>query len=263
MKVIEHTQDSLILRSSTSLWVLLLIGFFAELVSFFFLIGLLLQQTDYPGIIWIGMGSATIVGIPLFIIKFSKVDIFTFEKSKNCILWEQRSLSAIKSVRFPAHLIVGVEITDSSTDAGPSYYPRLLLSSVYWRIPLEGNTHYENAVTLAKTISQFLNIDYYLDDSKAPIPTWRQQTSKCAEPWQPHWKYLENEVDRLRYHVLQHPEDAEAHQDLGISLYYSNRLNQKDSIVHLQRAEKLFELQQDEDSAAIARVIQALISCGY
>jgi hypothetical protein len=212
------------------------------------------------------MGIAIIIGAPFFAVRVFKASTFTFDKSRDCILWEQRSFlrrSTTKSVEFPTHLIAGVEIMVSTDMEETGYYPRLILESIYWRIPLNSNGRYENAVTLAKTLAQFLSIDYFPDESKAPIPTWLQKTSSCAEPWQPHWQYLQNEADRLRHHIIQYPQDAEAHQDLGIFLYCSNRLNRNESVVYLQQAEKLFELQQDKDSAAIARLIQALISWGY
>jgi hypothetical protein len=269
MRVIEHSQNRLILQSLPSRWMLLFISFFATLVgSFFLLLGLVLQQSEHAGVIPIGMGIILIISIPVFAVKLSKANRLTFDTSNDLVLWEQYSVwkrSSVSSVKFPAHLIIGVELISSfmDTEGRASYYAQLLLASVYWRIPLGPSGRYENVVMLAKTISQFLNIEYFPDNSKAPIPTWRQKALRNAEPWKPHWQYFESETERLQRHIEQYPQDAEAHQDLGISLYRSNRMNRKKAINALEQAEKLFETQKDEDRAAVAKVIQAAICWGY
>lgn len=269
MKVIEHSQDRLTLQSSTALLGSLLICAMAVLIGFcFFLFGLALQQSTHAGIIWLGVGSAIMVGIPFFAIEISKISTFTFDKSRDCILWEQHNLlkrAAKQSVEFPLHLIAGVEVvTDAMDSQRTSYYfPRLLLASVYWRIPLHSDGRYKSAVTLAKTIAQFLNIDYFPDEWKAPKPMLHQKILDNAEPGQFGWKYLENKAARLEHHIKQYPQDAEAHQNLGMALYRTNRLNRKRAIGYLQQAEELFEIQQQKDCAAIARVLQALVGWGY
>ncbi len=264
MKVIEQNQDRLILQSSNSFWGLLLGGVAAVIVGlFFFLIGLVIQKSNNAGIIALGIGSAIIFSVPYFAINFSTVNTFTFDKSQDYILREQRrslGWSDIKLIKFPAHLIVGVEIIDSMDAEVTSYNVKLLLASVYWRIHVTSNSSDESAATTAKLIAQFLNIDYFPYPSKAPASTWQQKASKYAEPWQFHWKYLESEAERLQHYVADHPQDAEAHQDLGIALHFSN---QKEAVVHLQKAEKLFEMQQKIDCAAIVRVMQALINRNY
>lgn len=68
------------------------------------------------------------------------------------------------------------------------------------------------------------------------------------------------EIDRSYQHLSQYPQDAEAHQDLGIALYLLYPfLNRKKAIVYLKQAEKLFEAQQQPDRAAVIRVLQVLV----
>jgi hypothetical protein len=264
MKQIEHSLSRLTLRSSPSQLTIASL-FSALLVGFLFLpVIFILQQSQHIETIVMGMGSLIIIVI-FFAMNLLKVNTFTFDKTKNCILWEQSSSlakSAIKSVQFPMHIVAGVEVTISMGE-GVSYYPRLILASVYWRIPLDSNGSYESAAILAQKIAQFLNVEYFPDESKAPLPIWQQKTLESSQNWQPHWKYLENEVERLQHCLEQDPQDTEALQNLGISLYLSNRLHRKQAVGYLQQAEKLFKAQQEEDCAAITKVIQALIHWGY
>jgi hypothetical protein len=260
MQIVEHNQDKLVLYFHRSLGKGLLVGMSFVLAGIFFcLIGLLLiQQAEGAGIMSSGMGMALVIGGIFWIIKFPKVSTFTFDKSRNCLLWEQQILPSQgvkQSLEIPLDLISGVEITTSGDTETTLYYPKLILDRVYWRIHLHSHGSYERAVAIAKTVSQFLNVNYFPDESQAPLPVWQQKANSQAAPYQFHWQYLEAESDRLQQHLSQYPLDAEAHQELGILV----RAKPKESIVHLQQAENLFVAQQEVEGAVLARVLQGLV----
>jgi hypothetical protein len=259
MQIVEYTEDKLVLYFHRSLVKGLAIGISFALGGLFFcLFGILLfQQAEGVWIMSFGIRSALIVVGIFWIVKFPKVSTFTFDKSRNCILREQRTLlshSVNRSFEFPSDLIAGVAIATSELTETTAYYPTLILDRIYWRINLDSDGHYDTAATIAKTIARFLNVNYFPDESKTPLPTWKQKMLERAQPYQPGWKYLEEEIDRLRQHLSQYPFNARIHLELGILL----RSNRKDATVSLKQAENLFEAQQDLDLAALARVLQDL-----
>jgi len=263
MRIIEHNKNKLVLSFRRSLVTHLFVGISFILVgSFFGVISLLLaHHSEGAWLLSSGMGIVQIVGGVFWITNFPKVNTLTFDKARNCFLREQRTLPnqfVHQFIEIPLHLIIGVEIASShgSADSPDSYYPNLILDSVYWRIHLDSDGRYDAAVKLAKLISQFLEINYFPDESKAPLRVWDQKSLEGAAPYQFHWKYFEEEIDRLRQHLSQHPSDAEAHQELGILM----RSSRKEAIDHLKQAENLFEVQEDIDRAVLARVLQDLVN---
>jgi hypothetical protein len=268
MKVIEHNPNRLVLSYQRVWWHGLLIGTIFILGGFFFfLVSLVsIEQAKGLSILLCGMSILSILSGILWIIKFPKVTTFTFDKSNNSVCWEQRtfpSQPAQQSMEFPINSIAGIEIANSEGTEVTKYYPQLILKRIYWRIPLDSDGYYGTAVTIAQIISQFLNVAYFHDESKAPIPTWRQKILEGAIPYQAHWKYLEDEIDRLRQYLSQHSQDAEVHQELGIFLHFSNRRNRQEAIIHIQKAENLFEIQQELDRVALAKIVKSLVSWKY
>jgi cytochrome c-type biogenesis protein CcmH/NrfG len=63
-------------------------------------------------------------------------------------------------------------------------------------------------------------------------------------------------IEGLQQHLHQFPDDAEAHQMLGLFLHS----NQKEAKAHFKHAEQLFETQHDRDRAVLARVLHDLAS---
>ncbi|MFQ4145847.1 hypothetical protein [Chlorogloeopsis sp. ULAP02] len=267
MTIVEQNQDRLTLRFQKSLWSVLLISITLIYFGLFLdLLGLALQRVNYhPGIIAVVSGCVMVAGGLYTIITDTEITTYTFDKTKDSIIWERQNWLRklhTKSVEFPCHLICGIEIEDvSNSEGGIAFYPRLILASIYWRIPLKSDGCYESAVKVAKTIAQFLDIPYFSNKSKAPTSTIDKEIWENLEPWQFSWQYLENKVERLRQQLEQNQDDADIHQDLGISLYYlNNRLYRKEAVTHLEQAERLFEFRQDSDRAAVARVIKTLVS---
>jgi hypothetical protein len=260
MKVIEHNANKLVLSYQRIWWHGLLISTIFILGGlFFFLIGLVaIDRAEGLAILLCGMGTISILGGIFWIIKFPKISTFTFDKSNNSVLWEERVLAsqpARQSMKFPISSIAGIEI-----DTSEAYYPKLILERIYWRIPVDSDGSYETAVKISEIISQFLNVAYFTDESKAPVPTWKQKILAGAILYQSSWKYIEDEIDRLRQYLSQHSQDAETHQDLGILLYFSSRRNRQEAILHLQQAESLFEIQQEFDRVALAKIVKSLVS---
>jgi tetratricopeptide (TPR) repeat protein len=266
MKIIEKTQQRCILRWQKSLWCALLINIiFIPFGSLICWLGFLFLYANYPsGIIAVVSGSVIILAGLYTIIVDAEINTYTFDKVENSILWERqnRLIKYTKSIEFPCHLICGVEIKSVSPDEGAiTYYPRLILASIYWRIPLKSDGNYESAVSIAKTLAEFLDIPYF--SHKLPAPTKRffitipeNQKSGLFD-----WQNLENEVENLRQKLANNPDNAEAHQDLGTALYHLNRWqNRKQAVTHLQEAERLFESAQDSNSQEIAKVMKTLIS---
>jgi hypothetical protein len=268
MKIIEHNQDRLKVSFRDSFWFGLLFGIAFVIGGLFFsTLGLALRQFEgnIPPIGWVlslGVGILLTVSGPIWMVKLTQTSTFTFDKRKNCIVWEQHDIrnAVIQSVDFPLHLITGITIETSSDADSVGYYTRLILAPLFWRIPLNSNGDYQSAQILVKLLTEFLNVAYFPDGSKAPVRRRTMQDLGHSELKQEGWKYLENEIERLSQQLSQHPENAEAHQDLGISLYLLYPfLNRKKAIIHLQHAENLFETQLELDHAAVARVLQALI----
>ncbi|MBE8988140.1 hypothetical protein [Nostoc sp. LEGE 12450] len=269
MKIIEQNQHRLLLRFQKSLWGVLLISItLIPFGLFLCLLGLVLQRADYPGIIAVVSGCVMIAISLYTIIEDTEITTYTFDKPKNCILWERQNLFEIlhtKSVEFPCHIISGIEVEDiSGSEGGIAFYPRLILASIYWRFYLKSDGSYESAVSIAKTIAQFLDIPYFANKSEAPTSTLDMKIMANQEPGQSSWQYLENQVELLRQQLEHHPNDPDIHQDLGILLYYLNRfIHRKEAVTRLQQAERLFESIEDTDRAAIARVMTALVSWNY
>jgi hypothetical protein len=265
MKVIEQNLDKLVLRYQNSWWQSLLIGIIFILGGlFFWLFSLvLIEQAKSGWILLCGMGTIFIFAGIFWAIKCPKVNTFTFDKSQNSVFWERRTLlsqSTQKSLEFPINSIAGIEIASFDDTDVTTYYPQLILKQVYWRIFLNSDGKYQSAVTIAKIVAEFLNVTYFADESKAPIPIWRQKTLANTIPYQFGWKYVEEEIDRLRQYLSQHSEDAEVHQELGILLHFSSRRNREDAIMHLQKAESLFEVGQELDRATLTKTIKLLVS---
>jgi hypothetical protein len=264
MQIVEHTQDRLVLSLHRSFVKSLFIGISFALGGFFFcLVGLLLiHQTEKTGILPFGIGCTLIVAGVFWVIKYPKKITVTFDKSRNCILWEHHTVPSQpvkQSLELPIHLIAGVEIATAGDAETTSYIPKLILDRIYWRIHLDSDGCNETAAMIAKTVSQFLKVNYFPNESKAPLPIWEQKLLDGAAPYQFGWKYLEEEVERLQQHLSQYPLDAEAHQELGILL----RSNRKESTVHLKQAENLFEAQNELDRAILARVLQDLVNYNH
>jgi ribosomal protein S15P/S13E len=266
MKIIEHNQDRLKVSFRDSFWFGLLFGIAFIIGGLFFsTLGLALRQFEgnLPPIGWIsslGGGILLTVSGLIWMVKLTQTSTFTFDKRKNCIIWERHDIrnAVIQSVDFPLHLITGITIDSDADSVG--YYTKLILAPLFWRIPLNSNGDYQSAQILVKMLTEFLKITYFPDESKAPVRRLTTQDLGSSELKQEGWKYLENEIERLSQHLGQHPEDAEAHQDLGISLYLLYPfLNRKKAINYLQHAENLFETQLELDRAAVARVLQALV----
>jgi ribosomal protein S15P/S13E len=263
MQIIEHNKNKLVLYFRRSLVARLFVGISFILVgSFFCVISLLLtRHSEEAWILSSGMGIVHISGGIFWIINLPKVNTFTFDKARNCLIREQRALPkqpASQFMEIPLHLIIGVEVASphSGADSPDSYYPNLILDSIYWRIRLDSDGRYDAAVKLAKLISQFLEVDYFPDESKAPLRVWDQKSLGGAAPYQFYWKYFEEEIDRLQQHLSQHPSDAEVHQELGILI----RSNRKEATDHFKQAENLFEAQEDIDRAVLAKVLQDLVN---
>lgn len=270
MKIIEKNQDRCVLHYQKSLWYTLLISIiFLPFGSLIFLLGFLFLRANYPaGIIALVSGLVIILGGIYTIIVDTKVTTYTFDKAQNFLLWEkQNRLINLhkKSVEFPCHLICGVEIESFSCDEGGiTYYPRLVLALNYWRIPLKSDGHYESAISIAKMIAEFLGIPYFSQKLPAPKRQLFMTIPNNQTPWLFDGKYLEDEVEKLQQKLANNPDDAEAHQDLGMALYYLNRWkNRKQAVTHLQQAEKLFESAQDSDRQAIVKVMKTLVSWNY
>ncbi|PHM07522.1 hypothetical protein [Nostoc sp. 'Peltigera malacea cyanobiont' DB3992] len=189
MKIIEQNQHRLLLRFQKSLWGVLLIGItLIPFGLFLCLLGFVLQRTDYPGIIAVVSGCV-MVAISLYtIIKDTEITTYTFDKAKNSILWERQNRFKIlqtKSVEFPCHLISGIEVEDfSGSEGGISFYPRLILPSIDWRFYLKSDGSYESAVSIAKTIAQFLDIPYFAKKSEVPTSTLYMKIMVNREPGQ-------------------------------------------------------------------------------
>ncbi len=243
--------------------------YFFSIGSLIFLHGFILVRANYPsGIIALVSGCAIILGGVYAIIAHTEITTYTFDKAQDSILWErQNRLINLhkKSVEFPCHLIYGVEVESVSGDEGRiAFYPRLIMGLNYWRITLKSDDHYESATSIAKMMAEFLDIPYF--DHKLPAPNKRffitiQENQKSGLF---DWQNLEDEVENLRRKLANNPDDAEAHQDLGMALYYLNRLqNRKQAVTHLQVAEKLFESAQDSDRLALAKVMKTLVSWNY
>lgn len=271
MKVIEQSQNKIVLGSRISLWWALLIGTIFPLGGIFFcLFGLALQKLGYPfgfGVMFLGMGGILAIGSFFVAVTLAETTVYIFDKSRYCILLEKRTLGKKSKkqlmIECPSHLIFEVEIETVSGDEGVGYYPNLILVSNYWRIRLKSNGDYQSAVKFATMIATFLDIPCFSGQLKAPAPTFYKLLERL-EPWRFSWQYLEDEVERLQQLLRQKPYDAEAHQNLGIALYYLNPwLNRRQMIVHLQQAEELLEAQQDSECAAITKVIKTLVSWNY
>lgn len=259
--IIEQTQDKLILRSQDPFWWALVFVIF-YIPSSLLMIGAIavtLKDSKYLEIVSIGMACLFFIPGLYATIALSEVTTYTLDKSKNSILIEKYNRlrrSKIKSVEIPSHLILGVEIEAFSGDEGGiGYYPQLILAFVYWRIRLKTDRQYQSAVNIAETIAHFLNVPYFAVNSKDSPPTYAQKIYERRQPEQENQQYLESEIERLQNYLSECPDDAEAHQNLGIFLS-----NKKEAIAHFQEAESLFESQKNSDRAAIAKVLQTFLS---
>ena len=267
MKIIEKTQDRCVLRFQKSLRCALLINIILiPYGSLICLICFLFLRANYlPGIIGVVSGFVIILGGIYTIIVDAEITTFTFDKVQDSILWERQNRlinSQPKSVEFPCHLICGVEVEGVSGDEGGiTYYLGLILALNYWRIPLKSDGLYDSAVKIAEMLAEFLDITYFSYKSPAPQQQPFMTIPKNQTPGLFDWKYIEDEVEKLQPNLATYPDNAEAHQDLGIALCYLNKWqNRKQALIHLQEAERLFESAQDSDRLAIVKVIKTLIS---
>ncbi|MEC4804917.1 MAG: hypothetical protein SAJ12_23300 [Jaaginema sp. PMC 1079.18] len=263
MQIIEQYQDKVVLSFRHSIITYLFISIGLAVVGSSFVITSLffIQRDEGVWVLFCGMGIVLVTGGAFWLSKFPKIKIFTFDKSQNCLFMEQRSFQNQpnqKIFEIPLFCIVGVEVSSSFGDAEipTSYYPNLILDSVYWRIRLSSDGRHDVAVKIAKLISQFLNISYFPDESKAPLPIWKQKALEEAAPYQFHWQYFKKEIERLQKYVSQYPLDAQSYQKLGVLMSY----DRKASITYLKQAEHLFEAQKDNESAALSRVLQYFVT---
>jgi hypothetical protein len=263
MQVIEREQNRIILRFQRSFIKGLVIGITVGVVGLFFcLVGLAIVERT-PGGTWIlplGMGVAALGAGMGWTIAFPKIVTFTFDKSQQHILLEESKFlyqPVKKIVEIPIESIVGVEIVPN--EDLEAYYANLILDRLYWRIIIESDGSYQTAVEISQLVSQFLDVNYFPDASKAPLPIWKQRYSERLNKERYSWQYFQDEIDRLQQYLSIQPQDAQAHQDLGIMLNLSNRSHCQEAIFHLQQAESLFTAQQQQYLASITRVILLLV----
>ncbi|MEP0872116.1 hypothetical protein NDA01_20075 [Trichocoleus desertorum AS-A10] len=270
MQIIEHNPDRLVLFFRRSFLLGLLLGASCTFIGLFFcLFGfILLQQAE--GGVWIlptGMGSLAVITGFFWVFLFPTRTTLIFDKSQNCVVREQSRFpgqAPKQTLKLPLDCIVGVLLGSSSGET-TTYYPELILDLVYWRIWLNSDGSYQTAVKISKTIAQFLNVNYFPKESKAPLTSFEQRWLKAAKPSQS-WQYLEDEVERLQRHLSENPEDGAAHQELGILLHSKTTFGtlpgsrRQEILFHLEAAQKLFEVQQKPEQAAIASKLQMLVN---
>jgi hypothetical protein len=204
----------------------------------------------------------------VFGVTWPLVVTFRFDRQQQQIVWERETLldrTVPKSITFPLHLIVGVElltsnILDNDLDVGSRYYLNLILDRVYWRIRLNCDGYERMVVDLAQQLTEFLEVPYYPENATAPLPIWRQKLAQSINPRQSAGEYLATEIARLEKYIIAHPQAALAHQELGIALYESSRSQRYLALKHLQQAQELFIVDRENDLAAIMQVIQFAIA---
>lgn len=263
MKIIDRDRDKLVLRSS-GIGVALLFAFtFIPGGIFSFLLGWAIYFSEASHLIAASV-MPIVIGVifPLagiyFAVVFAEVKTYTFDKETNSFLLQKQALRGgfQPTVReFPLHLICGVEVTEnfSGADTPSSYYPRLILSWIYWRVPLPDSASDRDAANLAKTIADFLNIPYFPYLSKAPVQIFEQKIAENCPPGVYSWKYVENEVARLKEAFDRDPDNTEVCLELAMMTYYVDRAK---AIPYLERAERLYESTRQSDRAAIIGVIK-------
>jgi hypothetical protein len=92
-------------------------------------------------------------------------------------------------MEIPLNLIIGVTIVDTGDAETISYYPQLILDRIYWRIRLDADGSSDSAVKIAKTVANFLNVNYFATESAAPLTIWNQKFLAGAAPYQFEWQY--------------------------------------------------------------------------
>jgi hypothetical protein len=266
VKIIDRERNKLTLRYQRSIWQSLAIGLMFWFGGIATALMILLVQHERGGkpIFPVVIGGFFICLGVVFTVTWPLLVTFTLDRQQQQIVWERQTLldrNIPKSVTFPLHLIVGIElVTDIDMDTGTGYYLNLIVARVYWRILLNSDGYERTAIDLARQLAGFLEIPFYPENSTPPLPLWRQQLAQSDNPHQSAGEYLETQIDRLEKYIIAHPQDALAHQELGIALYLSSRSQRKLALEYLHQAQQLFITDRAEDLAAITQVIQFAIA---
>jgi hypothetical protein len=199
----------------------------------------------------------------LCVIKYPYVVTLTFDQSQQRMVGEKyllrffQSQPARKTIEIPMNLIMGIEIVMSSDmDTETGYYSKLILNHVYERFLLDSHGAYRSTISTAKAIAQFLNVAYFPDESKAPIPTRFQNIPK-GEIGLESWRGLDDRIEHLRQSISEGSLDPEIHQELGLLLFRTERSDLKAAAMHFRQAELLFKAERDR--AVLARVLRELV----
>jgi hypothetical protein len=235
-----------------------MVGCFSLGGIFFMAIGfLLIRQGENGGIIAAGMGLVFTIAALFILRQLPQIDIFTFDRINECLFCERKtSLESLvsKSLAIPFSAIVAVEVVDDNFSEPTYHRVNLILANAYWRICLNSCDKRDTAETIGKNISDFLEIDYFGDGSKAPLSFW-QKKSLSAAPFQFGWQYFAEEVDRLQRELNMFPLDPERHQEIGLLL--ADR--PQESTIFLQEAQTLFTTAGEVDRALLAKVFQDIL----
>jgi hypothetical protein len=259
MQTMELSPDRLLLyyhRQVAFRW--LMVGCFSFGGIFFAAIGfLLIWQGENAGIIAAGMGLVFTIAALFILRQLPQVDIFTFDRHNECLFCERKtSLESLvsESLTIPFRAIVAVEVVDDNFSETTCYRVNLILDGAYWRICLNSSDKRIAAETIGKNISEFLEIDYFCDGSKAPLSFW-QTKSLATAPCQFSWQYFAKEVDRLQRELDRSPLDAERYQEMGLLLCDKPQ----ESKIYLQKAQTLFTTAGEVDRALLAKVFQEIV----
>ncbi len=187
MNLVEQSQNRLILGYQKSFLRALAIGItFIPFGLSLGLLGLALLREYNAGIIALLSGCVIIAGGIYTIIVDTEVNTYKFDKITNLILLKRhnRLTLSTKYIEFPFHLIIGIELENiSGSEGGMSFYPQLILASIYWRIPIKSNGSYQDSVNTCQMIAQFLNIPYFTNQLEAPVPIHNRKISDNLKPW--------------------------------------------------------------------------------
>jgi hypothetical protein len=274
MKVIANTPDRLSLCYRKSLWWTLAIGLtFMPGGIFFVLLGLAMPEMGNIAILPIGVGSSLVVGGAYFA-SLAEVITYTFEKgqtpataddrvAQGSLRIERRALTAMfqpAALEFPLYLISEVGIRSYvGAELDSLFEPFMMLSPVNWQISIRSDQDFQSAAQTTKQITQFLGLPCKIEKLN-PL----SGVVDRDEPWQFSWQILPTEIERLEQIVVDHPEDAVAHQRLGIVLYQANRSRYRQTAIeHLHKSADLFTSQQQMDSAIASTTIATLIAWKY
>ncbi|MBW4617851.1 MAG: hypothetical protein KME17_00510 [Cyanosarcina radialis HA8281-LM2] len=263
MKIIEQSPERLVLRYRCSLWLALLFAItFIPGGLFALLIGLAIDRTaalDLGNFYIMPVGFGIIFSIAgfYFSIKFAEITTATFDKSKQTFTLTRKTICQkleVNSIELSLNAILGIEvktIESHSADSSDVYQIEIVLDSSYYRIPLHLNadSYWQQKVRVAKTIANFLNITYFSGKPKAPAAKFQDLSNN----------QIQAEIERSQTILSQHPNDPEAHENLGLLLYQQHkRKNRKAAIAHLQQAEIYFASQSNLKVLEAVRAIKTL-----